>query len=121
MLAPGRSGRANPAGSRHPQRSVPGRSPVQSAPGAKLYVDFPRDMPLAHDMDDTRHDERRDCIRRLFAMLTARLEDAATLAAEGQAQMVPDNTTVNLAAQVHQIATQAAAIAEAVELLCQQA
>lgn len=121
ILGRGRNGRAPPTGSRTPERSLPRGSPVQSAPSAKLHVDFPRDIPLAHDMDDAHHDERRDCIRRLFAVLTARLEDATTLAAKGQAKAIPGDTVVDLAAQVHEITTQAATIAEAIELLHKQA
>lgn len=86
-----------------------------------LHVDFMRGIPLGQDMDDACHDERRDCICRLFAVLTARLEDAAALAAEGQAKTTNRDTATELAAQVHDIATQTAAIAEAIELLCQQA
>ncbi|MFD0849399.1 hypothetical protein ACFQ00_13765 [Sphingosinicella xenopeptidilytica] len=77
-------------------------------------------ITLRQDMDDARHDERRNCIRRLFAVLTAQLEDAAMLAAQGQAKAVTFDTAADLAAQIHDIATEVTTIAEAIELLCKQ-
>jgi hypothetical protein len=68
-------------------------------------------------MDERRNIERRNCIRRLFAILTARLEDAATLAAEGQGRDVPAESAVELAAQIQEITVQSMAITEAIELL----
>lgn len=64
-------------------------------------------------MDDGNDIERRDCIRRLFAVLTAKLEDAAALAAEGQGRRVLTDTVVELSGQMHEIAGQSMAIAEA--------
>jgi len=86
-----------------------------------LHMDFMRGLPLRHDMDAARHNERRDCIRRLFAVLTARLEDAATLAAEGQARTVTREAAAELAAKVQEISTETTAITEALQQLCKQA
>lgn len=74
-------------------------------------------MQLRVPMDERRNIERRNCIRRLFAILTARLEDAATLAAEGQGRDVPAESAVELAAQIQEITVQSMAITEAIELL----
>jgi len=84
-------------------------------------MDFPRSVQLRVIMQDEHDIERRDCICRLFAVLTARLEDAATLAAEGQGRKVSAEASVELAAQIQEIAAQCMAITEAIELLCQQA
>lgn len=85
-----------------------------------LHMDFMHGITLAEDMDNPRHDERHDCIRRLFAVLTARLEDAATLATKGQARIVTREAAAELAAKVQEISTEVTAIAEAVEQLCKQ-
>jgi hypothetical protein len=74
-------------------------------------------VQLRVPMDERRNIERRNCIRRLFAILTARLEDAATLAAEGQGRDVPAESAVELAAQIQEITVQSMAITEAIELL----
>ncbi len=65
-------------------------------------------------MDDARLDERRDCIRPMFAVLTARLEDAEEYAAQGQVKAVTFDKAADLAAQVHDITTEAATIAEGI-------
>lgn len=85
-----------------------------------LHMDFMRGISLAQDMDDAHRHERRNCIRRLFAVLTAQLEDAATLAAQGQAKAVTFDTAADLAAQIHDIATDVTAITEAIERLCKK-
>lgn len=56
---------------------------------AKPYMDFTSRLAPGGVMDDARHSEQQDCIRHLFAVLTARLEDTAEHAAQGQARMVP--------------------------------
>jgi len=82
-----------------------------------LRMDFPRSVQLRVIMQDEHDIERRDGIRRLFAVLTARLEDAATLAAEGQGREVSAETSAELAAQIQEIAGHCMAITEALELL----
>lgn len=82
-----------------------------------LHMDFTGSMRLRAPMDGGHDIERRDCIRRLFAVLTARLEDAATLAAEGQGRDVSAETSTQLAAEIHDIAAHCVAITEAIELL----
>lgn len=82
-----------------------------------LRMDFPRSVQLRVIMQDEHDIERRDCIRRLFAVLTARLEDAATLAAEGQGREVSAEASVELSAQIQEIAGHCVAITEAIELL----
>ncbi len=68
-------------------------------------------------MDERCDTERRNCVRRLFAVLTAKLEDVATLAAEGQGRDVPAETSTQLAAEISEIAGHCVAITEAIELL----
>jgi hypothetical protein len=82
-----------------------------------LRMDFQRSVQLRVLMDERRDTERRNCIRRLFAVLTARLEDAAALAADGQGRDVSAETSMQLAAQIQEIAGQCMAITEAIELL----
>ncbi|WP_339706479.1 hypothetical protein [uncultured Sphingosinicella sp.] len=82
-----------------------------------LRMDFPRSLQLRVLMQDGHDIERRDCIRRLFAVLTARLEDAAMLAAEGQGRDVSVEASVELAAQIQEVTVQSMTIAEAIELL----
>lgn len=82
-----------------------------------LRMDFACSMQLRGDMDDKRDIERRDCVRRLFAVLTGRLEDAATLAAEGQGREGSAKTSTQLAAEIQEIAGHCVAITEATELL----
>lgn len=57
-------------------------------------------------------DERRDLISRLFALLTAKLEDAAALAAEGQGTSASAERLISLANQVRAGAEEAALLAE---------
>lgn len=82
-----------------------------------LRMDFRRSMQLRVPMDERRDIERRNCARRLFAVLTARLEDAATLAAEGQGRDVVAETSTQLAEEINEIASHCVAITEAIELL----
>ena len=82
-----------------------------------LCMDFTCSMQLRVIMQDEHESERRDCIRRLVAVLTARLEDAATLAADGQGRDVSAETSMQLAAQIQEIAAHCAALTEAIELL----
>jgi hypothetical protein len=57
-------------------------------------------------------DERRDLISRLFSLMTAKLEDAAALAAEGQGTSGGSERLVSLANQVRAGAEEAALLAE---------
>lgn len=82
-----------------------------------LRMDFQRSVQLRMPMDEEHDIERQDCIRRLFAVLTARLEDAATLGVEGQGRGVSAETSTQLAAEIHEIASHCVAITEAIELL----
>lgn len=82
-----------------------------------LRMDFRRSVQLRVPMDDGHDMERRNCVRRLFAVLTARLEDAATLSVEGQGRDVPAEASTQLAAEIREIAGQCMAITEAIELL----
>lgn len=58
-------------------------------------------------------DERRDLVGRLFAVLTAELEDAAASAAEGQSLRLSLEEAAALAGRVGGAASKAAIIAEA--------
>ena len=82
-----------------------------------LRMDFQRSVQLRVPMQDEHDIERRDCIRRLFAVLTARLEDAATLGVEGQGRDVAAETSTRLAAEIQEIAGHCMVITEAIELL----
>lgn len=82
-----------------------------------LRMDFACSLQLRVPMQDEHDIERRDCIRRLFAVLTARLEDAATLGVEGQGRGVSAETSTQLAAEIQEIAGHCMAITEAIELL----
>jgi hypothetical protein len=61
-------------------------------------------------MDD---DERCDLVSRLFAVMTADLEDAAALAVDGQGTDVEQDHRLKLAASVHDVAQRTAVIADA--------
>lgn len=64
-------------------------------------------------VDQERQDQRADLVSRLFAQLTARFEDAATIAAECQgAQLVEE--LVEGAERLSDIAQDAATVAEAI-------
>lgn len=82
-----------------------------------LRMDFTRSVQLRVPMDDGHDIERRNCARRLFAVLTARLEDAVTLAVEGQGRQVSAETSTQLAVEIQEIAGHCVAITEAIELL----
>lgn len=82
-----------------------------------LRMDFQRSVQLREVMDDGHDIERRNCVRRLFAVLTARIEDAATLSVEGQGRDVPAEASTQLAAEIQEIASHCVAITEAIELL----
>lgn len=82
-----------------------------------LRMDFTCSLQLRGAMDEEHDIERQDCIRRLFAVLTARLEDAATLGVEGQGRSVSAETSTQLAAEIQEIAGHCVAITKAIELL----
>ena len=62
-------------------------------------------------------DERRDLVSRLFSLMTAKLEDAAALAAEGQGTSGSSERLVALADQIRAGAEEAALLAEASKIL----
>jgi hypothetical protein len=62
-------------------------------------------------------DERLDLVRRIFALLTGRLEDAATLAADGQGASISSSQAVELAERIRDECAGAAVIAEAAAAL----
>ena len=64
-------------------------------------------------VDQERHDERTDLVSRLFAQLTARFEDAATVAAECQGSR-PVAELVEGAERLSDIARDAATVADAI-------
>ena len=57
-------------------------------------------------------DERRDLISRLFSLMTAKLEDAAVLAAEGQGTSGASERLISLTDQIRAGAEEAALLAE---------
>lgn len=64
-------------------------------------------------VDRERQDERADLVSRLFAQLTGRFEDAATIASECQAARPPQEL-IKGAEQLREIGQDAATIAEAI-------
>ena len=58
--------------------------------------------------------ERQELISRLFALLTAKLEDAAALAAEGQGRSVNLAAATGVATRLTEAAQEVQTIAEAV-------
>lgn len=66
--------------------------------------------------DEAALEHRREQISRTFALLTAKLEDAATLAVEGQGPQ-PDDALHVLARQVADLAGESATIAVALAAL----
>ena len=68
-------------------------------------------------MSNEAEDEHRaEQLSAVFALLTAKLEDAATLAADGQGRH-PDDELLSYASQITDLATEAATIAGAVTAL----
>ena len=68
-------------------------------------------------MSDEAEDEyRAEQLSAVFALLTGKLEDAATLAADGQGRH-PDNELLSYSSQIADLATEAATIAGAVAAL----
>jgi hypothetical protein len=59
-------------------------------------------------------DDRQELVRRLFALITARLEDGAALAADGQGRDVPSDAQADLANQLHGLGEEIATLADAI-------
>lgn len=59
-------------------------------------------------------DDRHELVRRLFALLTAKLEDGAALAADGQGQEVLPEAQADLANRLHALGDEIATLAEAI-------
>jgi hypothetical protein len=85
----------------------------------KLDIDFARNsrLPVSRrrHMDD---DERGELVRRLFYLMTAKLEDAAAHAAEGQGQE-PAADKIKRAGLIRSAAQETLIIAEATTALLQ--
>ena len=64
-------------------------------------------------VDQERQDQRADLVSRVFAQLTGRFEDAATIAAECQGAL-PVEELVKGAEQLRDIGQDAATVAEAI-------
>ena len=62
-------------------------------------------------------DDRCDLIARLFAVMTADLEDGAALAADGQGRDAARERRLALAGQIHAIAQRVTLVADAVVVL----
>ena len=68
-------------------------------------------------MSDEAEDEyRAEQLSAVFALLTGKLEDAATFAADGQGRH-PENELLGYASQIAELSTEAATIAGAVAAL----
>lgn len=67
-------------------------------------------------MDEEQQRERADLISRMFALITAKLEDAATIAAECQRRRTREELRDN-AMKLHELCTEATSITEAVTVL----
>ena len=68
-------------------------------------------------MSDEAEDEHRaDRLSAVFALLTGKLEDAATIAADGQGPH-PNAELLNYASQITELASEAATIAGAIAAL----
>jgi hypothetical protein len=59
-------------------------------------------------------DDRHELVRRLFALLTAKLEDGATLAADGQGRDVPPDAQGDLANRLHGLGEETKTLSDAV-------
>jgi hypothetical protein len=64
--------------------------------------------------------ERRDLAARMFALLTARFEDGATVALDGQGRKVADDMRSGLAERLRAIAAEILILAEAVAVICER-
>lgn len=78
----------------------------------KLGLDLHADVPLGRSMDLPTH-PNADLISRLFAMMTARLEDAAQDAITGQAQR-PSSDYVELVSTIQSALQECGTLADAV-------
>ena len=67
-------------------------------------------------MDQEEQEERAELISRMFALLTAKLEDAATLAAESQSRRASAELIENASA-LRELVREALIVAEGVEAL----
>lgn len=67
-------------------------------------------------MDEEQRQERADLISRIFALITAKLEDAATIAVECQRRLTHEELRDN-AVKLHELCTEATSITEAVTAL----
>jgi hypothetical protein len=68
-------------------------------------------------MDET---ERQELISRLFALLTAKLEDAAGVAAEGQGRGIDSPALMALATSVREAAQEVHTLADALAVIASQ-
>jgi len=69
-------------------------------------------------MDDPQAEDRpEDLIGRLFAVVTAKLEDGAAIAVEGQAPELQSNQQCTLAGRLVEVGCDVVALAEAIEAL----
>jgi hypothetical protein len=94
---------------------------VPSTSFEKLGMDFASPVRLRRlrrwRMDDPEDQENRaELISRMFALLTAKLEDAATIAAECQARLSPAQLLEG-AAKLEDLVSQTATVAAAVSAL----
>jgi hypothetical protein len=62
-------------------------------------------------MDD---EDSKEVVRRLFALLTAKMEDGGTIAAEGQAPSIDSARAHDLANRVHGIGQECMILADAI-------
>jgi hypothetical protein len=62
-------------------------------------------------MDD---EESREVVRRLFALLTAKMEDGGAIAAEGQASDIDSARAQDLANRIHSIGQECMILADAI-------
>jgi hypothetical protein len=92
---------------------------MESAEGEKLRLDFGSHsrLPVSgrRHMDD---DERGELVRRLFYLMTAKLEDAATQAAEGQGRE-PTADKIRRPGLIRSAAQETLIVAEATTALLQ--
>lgn len=80
----------------------------------KLRLDLCGRFRLRAGMDDT---TREDLVSRLFALITARLENGAAEAVHGQGRNRESQSHRDLASQIQTLAEEIAAIAEAAGVL----
>lgn len=68
-------------------------------------------------MDEEQHQERAELIARMFALLTAKLEDGAGIAGDAQACDLPPEQVHDAASRLLELGQEVATIAEAIERL----